>query len=233
MVKKKILRPPCWLFGKSKTSLEVSSSQFELSELYNHAHKHEACFCFMYISRVVCISRMRQWTIANLHRPNKGRNDLYNEWIFLSTNDNNCRITQNGDDTHHYNTAHWRVLPICHSSKPTRKNSNQRLQTLARTCFVWCILCGVYVLVCYIINKRHNYNCHFINASSDDRFSHFREDFWRFKKTKQYGCRITYPMTIFLYTILSLDDPQKFSYWSAVAFYMCNYDVIPKAPMMS
>jgi len=31
--------------------------------------------------------------------------------------------------------------------------------------------------------------------------------------------------------ILSLGDPQKFSYWSDVALYICNYDVITKAPM--
>ena len=37
----------------------------------------------------------------------------------------------------------------------------------------------------------------------------------------------------FLWTILSLDDPQKFSYWSDVAFYTCNYDVITKAPLTS
>ena len=35
----------------------------------------------------------------------------------------------------------------------------------------------------------------------------------------------------FLWTILSWDDPQNFSHWSDVAFYICNYDVITKAPM--
>jgi len=29
------------------------------------------------------------------------------------------------------------------------------------------LLCGVCVLVCYVINKRHNWNCHFITAGSD------------------------------------------------------------------
>ena len=37
----------------------------------------------------------------------------------------------------------------------------------------------------------------------------------------------------FLWTILSRDGPQKFSYSSDVAFYICNYDVITKAPMTS
>ena len=37
----------------------------------------------------------------------------------------------------------------------------------------------------------------------------------------------------FLWTILSQDDPQKFSYWSDIAFYICNYDIITKASMMS
>ena len=40
-----------------------------------------------------------------------------------------------------------------------------------------------------------------------------------------------WPMTssnFFWRTIVSLDDPQKFSYWSDVAFYICNYDVIKK-----
>ena len=37
----------------------------------------------------------------------------------------------------------------------------------------------------------------------------------------------------FLQTILSRDDPQNFSSCSDVAFYICNYDVIIKAPMMS
>ena len=37
-------------------------------------------------------------------------------------------------------------------TKATRK-SNQRLQTFTRTCFVWCILCGVCILVCYVISK--------------------------------------------------------------------------------
>ena len=35
------------------------------------------------------------------------------------------------------------------------------------------------------------------------------------------------------WTILSRDDPQIFSYSSDVAFYICNYDVITRAPMMS
>ena len=50
---------------------------------------------------------------------------------------------------------------------------------------------------------------------------------------KQCGCRITWLMTsifFFLWTILLLDDPQKFSYWSDVAFYICNYDIVTKAP---
>ena len=37
----------------------------------------------------------------------------------------------------------------------------------------------------------------------------------------------------FLWTILSVDDTQKFSYQSDVAFYICNYDVITRAPMTS
>ena len=37
----------------------------------------------------------------------------------------------------------------------------------------------------------------------------------------------------FLWTILSRDDPQNFSYWSDAAFYICNYDIITKAPMTS
>ena len=52
----------------------------------------------------------------------------------------------------------------------------------------------------------------------------------------QYGCRITWPMMSWkknLWTILSLHDPQNFSYWSDVAFYVCNYDVIMKAPLTS
>ena len=36
-----------------------------------------------------------------------------------------------------------------------------------------------------------------------------------------------------LWTILSRDDPQNFSYWLDVAFYICNYGVITKAPMTS
>ena len=50
-----------------------------------------------------------------------------------------------------------------------KKKSKQRLQTLTRTSFEWCILCGICVLVCYEMNKRHNWNCHFITAGSDDR----------------------------------------------------------------
>ena len=67
-------------------------------------------------------------------------------------------------------------------------------------------------------------------------FSHFREESWRFVFFKQYGCRITWLMMslfFFLWTILSRDDPQKCSYWSDVAFYMCNYDVIARAHMKS
>ena len=33
------------------------------------------------------------------------------------------------------------------------KKSNRILQTVARTCFEWCILCGVCVLVCYVVNN--------------------------------------------------------------------------------
>ena len=40
---------------------------------------------------------------------------------------------------------------ISHTKKKNKKKSDQRLQTLARTAFVECILCGVCVLVCYII----------------------------------------------------------------------------------
>ena len=64
-----------------------------------------------------------------------------------------------------------------------------------------------------------------------DLLDHFR-DFWFLFFLKQYGCRITWP-NFFLWTILSLNDPQNFSYWSDVAFYICNYDVITKAPMTS
>ena len=37
----------------------------------------------------------------------------------------------------------------------------------------------------------------------------------------------------FLLTILTRDNSQKFPYWSDVAFYICNYDIITRAPMMS
>ena len=40
-------------------------------------------------------------------------------------------------------------------------------------------------------------------------------------------------INFFLWTNLSLDDHQKFSFWLYVAFYLCNYDIIMKAPMMS
>ena len=51
---------------------------------------------------------------------------------------------------------------------------------------VWCILCGVCVLVCYVITKRQHSNYHFKNSNSDDWFSQFREkDFLRFKKYKK------------------------------------------------
>jgi len=36
----------------------------------------------------------------------------------------------------------------------------------------------------------------------------------------------------FLWTILSQDDPQKFSYSSDVVFFIRNYDVITRAPML-
>ena len=59
----------------------------------------------------------------------------------------------------------------------------------------------------------------------------------RFLKVKKNnGCQIMWPMMsliFFLWTILSLDDPQKFSYWSDVAFYIWNYDVVTRAPMTS
>ena len=51
-------------------------------------------------------------------------------------------------------------------------------------------------------------------------------------KTKPLGRGSwTHLSLFFLWTILSLDDPQKFWHWSDVALYICNYDVIMKAPM--
>ena len=49
----------------------------------------------------------------------------------------------------------------------------------------------------------------------------------------KHGCQIMWPMTsiFFLWSILSRDDPQKYSYWSDVAFYICISDNITKAPM--
>ena len=46
-------------------------------------------------------------------------------------------------------------IRIVDFTKATRK-SNQRLQILERTCSVWCILCGICVLLCYVINNRNN-----------------------------------------------------------------------------
>ena len=70
-----------------------------------------------------------------------------------------------------------------------------------------------------------------------DLFSHFREeDFWRvfFFLTIWLPNHVTdVVIKFFLWTILSQDDPQNFSYWSDVTFYICNYDVITKAPMTS
>ena len=37
----------------------------------------------------------------------------------------------------------------------------------------------------------------------------------------------------FLWTVLSLDDPQNFSYRLDVPFYIYNYDVTMRAPMLS
>ena len=56
-----------------------------------------------------------------------------------------------------------KYLQILQELKPNKKKSNQRLQALTRTCFVWClcsfvwcILLFVCVLVCYVINERNN-----------------------------------------------------------------------------
>ena len=53
---------------------------------------------------------------------------------------------------------------------------------------------------------------------------------------KQNGCRITWQMTSWFFFFCGPFYPemtQKFSYWSDVAFYICNYDVITRAPIMS
>ena len=62
-------------------------------------------------------------------------------------------------------------------------------------------------------------------------FSHFREDFWSLKKNQKIIMVAKSPLWwrhhfFFLSTILSQLDPQFFSYWSHVALYVCNYDVI-------
>ena len=73
-----------------------------------------------------------------------------------------------------------------------------------------------------------------------DLFSRFGEDFGRFLFLfiyfLKYGCWTIWLASFFyffLLTNLSRDDPQKCAYWSDVAFYECNYDVIMKAPMTS
>ena len=56
------------------------------------------------------------------------------------------------------------------------------------------------------------------------------------KNQKQYSCWITWWMTssvLFLWTNLSQDDPQKFSFRSDVMPYICKYEVTTKAPMTS
>ena len=67
-------------------------------------------------------------------------------------------------------------------------------------------------------------------------FSHFREDFWRvfvLFNMKLPNHVTDYVIKKILLTNLSQDDPQKFAYWSDVAFYVSNYDVIKKAPITS
>ena len=67
-------------------------------------------------------------------------------------------------------------------------------------------------------------------------FSHFREEDFLFKKKINMAVESRdhwRHQFFFLWTILSLDDPQKFSCWSDEVFYICNNDVITKAPMTS